>query len=81
MMVVCVLPPCCASLPRREHPTDMNHRRAIAPPRQVKKQKTWEAIAAELATDGARIATFQGAALVASTGKCVAPTLANSHIS
>ena len=50
---------------------------------QVKKKKVWEEVAPVLATDGDRVATFGGVALVGERcGKaCRAPSLPNAPIS
>jgi methionyl-tRNA synthetase len=44
------------------------------------KKKIFEAVAAELATDGARVACYRGVPLMTAAGPCLAPTVAGGAI-
>ena len=47
---------------------------------QVKKKKLWEALAKDLKTDGNKVATWNGKAVMTSAGACTAPTIADAPI-
>jgi tRNA-binding EMAP/Myf-like protein len=47
----------------------------------AKKNNPWTAIAGDLRTDGARVATYKGVPLTTSAGPCTAPTQADAPIS
>mmetsp|Transcript_49327 Transcript_49327/g.96772 ORF Transcript_49327/g.96772 Transcript_49327/m.96772 type:complete len:1017 (+) Transcript_49327:38-3088(+) len=46
----------------------------------VKKKKLWEALAKDLKTDGNKVATWNGKAVMTSAGACTAPTIADAPI-
>jgi hypothetical protein len=47
---------------------------------QVKKKKSWEAVAAGLRTSDDRVATFEGVPIVTSAGPCFAHSVAGGDI-
>jgi hypothetical protein len=50
-------------------------------PAQVKKKKTWDAVAKGLKTGDEGVATWDGKTILASTGVCSAASLVNAPIS